>query len=186
MIDFVEQLLVAWGAERISPGIEVSIPSPLGLTDEGGRGLGGHRCLSLTEHYASMDRVVLAVEQALRDISDELGSLGRQLALVAEVRYARSPALPVAAQQQRLGMSRDVYRARLDRLHVEVAGRYPELEQLIERLEASTPASQARAAWIEKARRVARQLDRQRRQRDAEARRHARQIKQHAEARAAR
>jgi|SRR5690554_1801690 len=169
MIDFVEQLLQVWGAERANPAIEVSIPSPLGLVEEGGRGLGGHRCLSLTEHHAAMSKVALAVEQALRDISDELGGMGRQLAHIAELRYARTPALPVAEQQRLLGVSRDVYRARVDRLHVEVAGRYPDLEQLIDRLAANSPAAAARAAWIEKARRVARQAER-RRQRFTQAR----------------
>lgn len=165
MIDFVEELLLAWGAEKISPSIEVSIPSPLGQVDEGGAGAGGHRCLSLSEQYAAADRRVVAVEQALRDIVSELGLLGRQLDNLADVRYARRPVLPLAAQHQRLQVSRNTYRARLDRLHVEVAARYPDLEGVIARLESGTPAATARQAWVAKARRAAEKADRARKKR---------------------
>jgi len=165
VIDFVEELLLAWGAWRVDPAIEVGIPSPLGLTDEVAAGIGGHRCLSLVEQYAAADRRVLAVEQALRDIALELGLLGRQLDNLADVRYARRPALPLAEQQHRLGMTRDVYRARVDRLHVEVAARYPDLEGVITRLEANLPANKARQAWIEKARKAAERAERERQKR---------------------
>src|SRR5690554_292597 len=162
MIDFVEELLLAWGHERVNPSIEVGIPSPLGQLDEVSAGVGGHRALSLTEQYAAMDRRVLAVEQALRDISNELGLAGRQLAHLAEVRYARRQRLPLVEQHRLLGISRNTYRARLDRLHVEVAGRYPDLEGMITRLEADLPAVKARHAWVEKAREAAERAHRQR------------------------
>lgn len=162
---------MAWGQERIDPSIEVGIPSPLGQVDEGGAGVGGHRCLSLTEQYAAADRRVLAVEQALRDIANDLGPLGRHLDILADVRYARCPALPLAAQYQRLGVSRNTYRARLDRLHVEVAARYPDLEGVITRLEAALPAAVARQAWVEKARKASEKAARLRARRRCECQR---------------
>lgn len=178
MIDFVEELLLAWGCERVNPSIEVGIPSPLGQTDEVSAGVGGHRALSLTEHYAAMDRQVLAVEQALRDISNDLGLVGRQLAEVAEVRYAVRQPRPLVEQRRLLGMSRDVYRARVDRLHIEVAGRYPDLEGMIARLAADTPAARARQDQLDKARKVARTLEKQRQQRLAESQKRAREARQ--------
>lgn len=165
MIDFVEELLLAWGAEQACPSTEVSIPSPLGQMDEVVAGVGGHRCLSLVEQYAAADRRVLAVEQALHDIVSDLGLLGRQLDNLAAVRYAVRPAIPLAGQRVRLGMSRDVYRARVDRLHVEVAARYPDLEGVIARLEASTPAAMARQSWIDKSRKAAERAEKLRRKR---------------------
>lgn len=177
MIAFVEELLLAWGRERVHPSIEVGIPSPLGQVDEVAAGVGGHRCLSLTEQYAAADRRVLAVEQALRDISDELGLVGRQLTHLADVRYAQRQPLTLTAQHRVLGMSRDVYRARVDRLHVEVAARYPDLEGMLDRLAASTPAALARAAWPAKVRKAAKQAERLRKKRLAEAREQARQCK---------
>lgn len=170
MIDFVEELLLAWGNERVNPSVEVGIPSPLGQMDEVAAGVGGHRCLSLVEQYVAADRRVLAVEQALRDIVTELGALGRQLDNLADVRYARRPALPLVEQRRLLGMSRDVYRARVDRLHVEVAARYPDLEGLINRLEAELPATKARHAWVEKARKAAERAQRQRKKRRCDCR----------------
>lgn len=165
MIDFVEELLLAWGRERIDPSIEVGIPSPLGQMDEVAAGTGGHRCLSLAEQYAAADHRVLAVEQALRDIVSDLGLVGRQLDNLADVRYAQRPALPLVAQHQRLGISRNTYRARLDKLHVEIAARYPDLEGVITRLEAELPAVKARQTWVEKARKAAQRADRQRQKR---------------------
>lgn len=185
MIDFIEELLLAWGHEQVSPSIEVGIPSPLGQMGEGAGGVGGHRCLSLTEQHAAAEQRVLAVEQALRDIVSEMSQLGRQLDNLAGVRYAMRPALPLAEQYRRLGISRNTYRTRLDRLHVEVAGRYPDLEGMIDRLAASTPAAQARLAWVDKARRIAREADKARSQRLAEAKRQARQIQAAAQARRA-
>lgn len=168
MIAFVEELLLAWGRERVDPSIEVGIPSPLGQMDEVAAGVGGHRCLSLTEQYAAADRRVLAVEQALRDISDELGLVGRQLTHLADVRYAYRRQLPLVAQHRVLGISRNTYRARLDKLHVEIAARYPDLEGVIARLEDAMPAVKARQAWIEKARKAAARADRQRQKRRCE------------------
>ncbi|SDS02824.1 hypothetical protein SAMN05216198_1019 [Halopseudomonas litoralis] len=161
MIEFVEELLLAWGHEQVCPSTEVGIPSPLGQMDEVAAGTGGHRCLSLTEQYAAADRRVLAVEQALRDIVSGLGLVGRQLDNLADVRYARKPSLPLVVQWERLGISRNTYRARLDRLHVEIAARYPDLEGVITRLEAELPAAMARQAWVDKARKAAEKAARQ-------------------------
>lgn len=159
MIDYIEALLEAWGQEQINPGVEVSIRSPLGQLDEISTGFGGSRCLSLSELYAAHDQHVLAVEQALRDISDQLGAIGRQLTHLAEVRYATAPALPLAGQYQVLTMSRDVYRARVDRLRVEVAARYPGLISELDSLAAKVPATQARQQWLDKVRRAARKAE---------------------------
>lgn len=177
MIEFVEELLLAWGRDRVDPAIEVGIPSPLGQMDEVAAGVGGHRCLSLTEQYAAADRRVLAVEQALRDIVSDLGLLGRQLDNLADVRYARKAPVPLVEQRRLLGMSRDVYRARVDRLHVEVAARYPDLEGVITRLEASTPAAMARQAWPAKARKAAREVEKLRQRRQVDMRKGAREAR---------
>lgn len=160
MIDFVEELLLAWGAESISPSIEVSIPSPLGRVDEGDAGMGGHHCLSLTEQYVASDQHVLAAEQALRDISDELAGPGRELVQLAQVRYASSPALPLAEQYRVLNLSRNTYRARVDRLHVEVAARYPGLVAMLEQAAKGTQAAKARACWMDQVRKAARKAER--------------------------
>lgn len=171
MIDFVEQLLLAWGAAQVSPDIEVGIPSPLGQAGEAGTGLGGHRCLSLVETYAAEDRQTLVVEQALREISTTLGWHGRQMVLLAVHRYAQHPAITVDEQCRRLAMSKDVYRARLDRLHVEVAARWPGLNALLDQLSASLPAAQARLKWLAKVRHAARKAEAARNQLDAARRR---------------
>lgn len=159
MIDFVEQLLLAWGAAQVNPDIEVGIPSPLGQVGEAATGLGGHRCLSLVETYAAEDRQTLVVEQALREIRDTLGGHGRQMDALAVQRYAQHPAITVDEQRRRLAMSRDVYRARLDRLHVEVAARWPGLNTLLDQLSTSVPAAQARLQWVAKVRHAARKAD---------------------------
>src|SRR5690606_19006689 len=117
MMDFMEVLLVAWGQERINPSIEVSIRSPLGQVDEGGQGVGGHRCLSNVETFVAQSRAVLAVEQALHDLVAERGADGRVLLQLAEVRYARQPALKLVEQRQLLAIARNTYRARVDALH---------------------------------------------------------------------
>lgn len=154
----------------------------LGQIDEPGVSAGGSRCLSLAEQYIASDREVLMVEQALRDIETDGGWNGRQMAALADVRYARHVMLPLAVQQQRLGMSRKVYRARLDQLHVEVAARWPALSERLDQLVSSSPAQQARQAWRVKVERAAKQAEKARNQRLAEAKKQARQI--HAKAKA--
>lgn len=157
MIDFMETLLQAWGQAQVCPQVEVSISSPLAAVGGGGRGVGGHRCLSLVESWVVQGREVLAVEQALRDLAGS-GTPGRLLAMLAEVRYARRPGLPLDQQRRLLGISRNTYRARVDQLHVEVAARLPAIVAQLLRLEAGTDAAQARHAWLERVRKATARL----------------------------
>lgn len=169
MMDFMETLLVAWGQERVRPSIEVSIRSPLGQVDDSGSGVGGHRCLSNVETWVAQSRAVLAVEQALHDLVAGGGAAGRVLQQLAVMRYAQSPALPLAEQWRLLAISRNTYRARVDALHVEVAARLPSIVEQLMRLSAGTAAAQAREAWLAKVRKAEAkgQRDRARRARAA-------------------
>lgn len=148
MMDFMETLLVAWGQERLEPSTEVSIRSPLGHVDECGSGIGGSRCLSNVETWVAQSRAVLAVDQALRDLVGEQGAGGRVLLQLAEVRYARQPALKLADQWRVLAVSRNTYRARVDLLHVEVAARLPAIIEQLMRLVAAEAGARKRGEWL--------------------------------------
>lgn len=162
MMDFMEVLLVAWGQERLCPSIEVSIRSPLGQVDEGAQGVGGHRCLSSVETYVAQSRAVLAVEQALRDLVAERGADGRVLLQLAEVRYARRPALRLDEQRRLLAVARNTYRARVDALHVEVAARLPAIVERLMLLAGGADAARARDEWLAKVRRAQAKAERAR------------------------
>ena len=161
MIESVESLLIRWGHHQSNPDLDVAIGCPLGAIDEARASVAGHRVLSLVECHAVADREVLVVEAALQDI-ERMGGIGRQLAALAVVRYAQRRDLPLVEQQQRLGMSRDVYLSRLRRLRVEVAARWPALLQRINQLESDAPAARQRQAWLTQVRKAALKAYRQR------------------------
>lgn len=131
MIEAMETLLGAWGAEVISPRLDVSIRSPLAaMSDEAsGGGSGGSRCLSTVECAVVMSRATAAVDAALIALAaDEpagLGSRGRVLQRLASLRYGNHPRLMVAEQCRLLAVSVRTYRARVDELHVELATALP-------------------------------------------------------------
>jgi hypothetical protein len=132
MIDFMETLLTAWGQERISPSVEVSLRSPLGHVDECGSGIAGSRPLSNVEVYVAQHRAVVAIEQAMRDL-EGAGSSGRVLVQLAQARYCNAPKWPIKMQCWHLAISERTYRGRVDALHVELARRVPALARQLER-----------------------------------------------------
>jgi len=159
MIESMDVLLHAWGQEQISPSIEVSIRSPLGNMDASSSGVGGHRCLSTVETWVAQSRAVVAVQQVLLDLA-ETDSAGRVLYQLAQVRYARRPALPVADQRRLLGISERTYRRRVGELHLQVAARLPAVVEQLMRLESGTQAAQARERWLAKVAKVSKQAGR--------------------------
>lgn len=159
MMECMEILLHAWGQEQINPSIEVSIRSPLGQVDARGGGIGGHRCLSTVETWVAQSRAVVAVQQVLLDLA-ETDSAGRVLYQLAQVRYARRPALPVADQRRLLGISERTYRRRVGELHLQVAARLPAVVEQLMRLESGTQAAQARERWLAKVAKVSKRAGR--------------------------
>ncbi|OLU23860.1 hypothetical protein [Pseudomonas sp. PA27(2017)] len=127
MNEVIEALLVAWGNEVISPALDVSIRSPLGtMGEEGGRSVGGSRCLSSVECEVVVSRASAAVGRGIallakNEVDGGLGSKGRSLQFLALVRYTSRPKLAVAAQCHTLGISVRTYRTRVGELHQELA-----------------------------------------------------------------
>ncbi|MGH8435872.1 MAG: hypothetical protein ACRERX_15660 [Pseudomonas sp.] len=131
MIETMETLLLAWGAEAISPKLDVSIRSPLGAMGEDAPvgGAGGTRCLSTVECEVALSRAAAAVAAGLEllaaDAAPGIGSRGRVLRRLALLRYCNHPKLLVAEQCRLLAISPRTYRARVDELHVELAAVLP-------------------------------------------------------------
>ncbi|MCY1281823.1 hypothetical protein D9M70_306400 [compost metagenome] len=176
MIEAIEVRLVAWGQERISPLVEVSVRSPLGQLDQAASVAGGSgRCLSSVECWTVMSRDAAAIDQALHAMADQLGTNGRLLHLLAVARYCQMPPLPRAEQMKRLAISERTYRARVNKLHAELASRLPGMADAMSRAEAAIPAAVAAAERVAAARRAERdrrhrdRLDRVRRQAAARA-----------------
>jgi hypothetical protein len=157
MIEAMETLLLAWGAEVISPRLDVSIRSPLAAMsdDAPGGGTGGSRCLSTVECAVVMSRATAAVAAALLAMaSDEpagLGSRGRVLRRLADLRYAEHPRLQVADQCRFLAVSVRTYRTRVDELHVELALALPGVLAARVAAERTLPAYAAAQARTKKA-----------------------------------
>jgi len=154
MNEVIEALLVAWGNEVISPALDVSIRSPLGTMDEeGGRAVGGSRCLSSVECEVAVSRASAAVERGLILLAaDEydggLGSRGRAMRYLALVRYTTRPKLQVAAQCHTLGISVRTYRTRVGELHSALAKVLPGVATEREREEQGTAAAAAALARV--------------------------------------
>ncbi|MDG9928519.1 MULTISPECIES: hypothetical protein [unclassified Pseudomonas] len=160
MIERIEVLLKGWGQERISPRLEVSMPSPLGRVDDDAPAAGpGPRCLSGVECWVAMSRAVEAVDRVLNDLA-ESGSRGRVLYQLAVARYCQAPRLRVDEQARRLGIAERTYRCRVDELHAEVAAAWPGAVQAQAQAEASTPAARAIAQRRKDAEREGRRVRR--------------------------
>lgn len=158
MIEAMETLLLAWGAEVISPRLDVSIRSPLAAMsdDAPGGGTGGSRCLSTVECAVVMSRATSAVDAALvvmaKDEPLGLGSRGRVLRRLADLRYANHPRLLVAEQCRLLAVSVRTYRTRVDELHVELAAGLPGVVAARVIAEQAVPAYAAAQARVKQAR----------------------------------
>jgi hypothetical protein len=182
MIEAMETLLLAWGAEVISPRLDVSIRSPLATMsdDAPGGGTGGSRCLSTVECAVVMSRAVAVVDGALRLLAKDeplgLGSRGRVLQRLAGLRYCSQPRLLVAEQCRLLGISPRTYRTRVDELHVDLAAALPDVVRQLAGAELATDAAMARAARAERARAAEREARRVAKQRRAASRAHARAL----------
>ncbi|SDF22906.1 hypothetical protein [Phytopseudomonas seleniipraecipitans] len=148
----IEALLVAWGNEVISPALDVSIRSPLGTMDEeGGRAVGGSRCLSSVECEVAVSRASAAVATGLALLAaDEadggLGSRGRAMQYLALVRYTSLRPQPVVAQCRVLGISVRTYRTRVGELHAALAEVLPGVVSEREREGQGTAAAAAARA----------------------------------------
>lgn len=172
MIEAMETLLVAWGAEVISPKLDVSIRSPLGSMGESapaGGSRGGSN-LSSVECAVVMSRAAAAVDAALQGMAKDeplgLGSRGRVLVRLAGLRYCSQPRLLVAEQCRLLGVSPRTYRTRVDELHVDLQAALPGVlrqQALAERGTAAAAAAEARKVQARAAERESRQGDKQRR-----------------------
>jgi len=155
MIDAMELLLQAWGREVVDPALDVAIASPLGrMGDDAPGGVGGHRCLSLVECAVAISRASEAVGIALDGMAKDaplgLGSRGRVLQRLAQVRYCQgAQAVAVAAQCKRLGISMRTYRSQVDELHAELLAEWP---VALTRLQAAERGTDAHAAAIKRAR----------------------------------
>lgn len=182
MIEAMETLLVAWGAEVISPKLEVSIRSPLGTMGDDAPvgGTGGTRCLSSVECAVVLSRAATVIDGALRLLAKDeplgLGSRGRVLRGLAEVRYGVQPRLQVADQARRLGISVRTYRTRVDELHLELQEALPDVVRQLAGAELATDAAAARAVRVARAREAERESRRADKQRRAAGRAHARAL----------
>ncbi len=182
MIETMETLLVAWGAEVISPKLDVSIRSPLGTMGEDapGGGVGGTRCLSTVECAVVLSRAAALVEGALRLLAKDeplgLGSRGRVLQRLAQQRYCSYPKLAVAEQCRLLAISPRTYRTRVDELHIELQSALPDVVRQLAGAELASDAAAARAARAERAREAEREARRATKQRRAAGRAHARAL----------
>lgn len=171
MIETMETLLAAWGAEQISPYLDVSIRSPLGsMGEDAPASAGGTRCLSTVECAVAMSRAAAAVDAALQGMAKDeplgLGSRGRVLVRLAGLRYCSQPRLLVAEQCRLLGVSPRTYRTRVDELHVDLQAALPGVlrqQALAERGTAAAAAAEARKVQARAAERESRQADKQRR-----------------------
>ncbi len=170
MIDAMETLLLAWGAEQISPYLDVSIRSPLGsMGEDAPASVGGTRCLSTVECAVVMSQAAAAVDAALQAMAmDEplgLGSRGRVLVRLAGLRYCSQPRLLVAEQCRLLGISPRTYRTRVDELHVDLAATLPWVARQQALAERGTPgavAAEARKVQARAAERAVAKADKQR------------------------
>lgn len=181
MIEAMETLLVAWGAEQISPCLDVSIRSPLGsMGEDAPASAGGTRCLSTVECAVVLSRAAAVVEGALRLLAKDeplgLGSRGRVLHRLAGLRYCSQPRLLVAEQCRLLGVSPRTYRTRVDELHVELQSALPDVVRQLAGAELASDAAAARAARAERAREAEREARRATKQRRAAGRAHARAL----------
>jgi len=155
MIEAMEVLLQAWGREVVDPALDVAIASPLGrLGDDAPAGVGGHRCLSLVECEVAISRASRAIDLALDGMAKDaplgLGSRGRVLQRLAQVRYCQGQeAVSVAAQCHRLGISVRTYRSQVDELHAELQAEGP---VALARLQAAERGTDAHAAAVKRAR----------------------------------
>lgn len=160
MIERIEVLLKGWGQERISPRLEVSMPSPLGRVDDDAPSAGpGPRCLSGVECWVAMSRSAEAVDRVLNDLA-ESGSRGRVLYQLAVARYCQSPCLRVDEQARSLGIAVRTYRSRVNELHAEVASALPVVAESLARADAATPGALAAAVRRKEAEREGRRVRR--------------------------
>ena len=181
MIETMETLLVAWGAEQISPHLDVSIRSPLGsMGEDAPASAGGTRCLSTVECAVVLSRAAALVEGALRLLAKDeplgLGSRGRVLQRLAQQRYCSYPKLAVAEQCRLLAISPRTYRTRVDELHIELQSALPDVVRQLAGAELASDAAAARAARAERAREAEREARRATKQRRAAGRAHARAL----------
>lgn len=181
MIETMETLLVAWGAEQISPHLDVSIRSPLGsMGEDAPASAGGTRCLSTVECAVAMSRAAAAVDAALQGMAKDeplgLGSRGRVLQRLAQQRYCSYPKLAVAEQCRLLAISPRTYRTRVDELHIELQSALPDVVRQLAGAELASDAAVARAARAERAREAEREARRATKQRRAAGRAHARAL----------
>jgi hypothetical protein len=182
MIEAMETLLLAWGAEVVSPRLDVSIRSPLAAMsdDAPGGGTGGSRCLSTVECAVVMTRATAAVSAALAllatDVAPGLGSQGRVLQRLALLRYCHHPKLLVAEQCRLLAVSARTYRTRVDELHVELARVLPGIVSGQHAVDKATPAHAASLARQRLAREAERESKRSEKRRRVASRAHVRAL----------
>lgn len=184
MIEAMEVLLQAWGREVVDPALDVAIASPLGrMGDDAPGGVGGHRCLSLVECAVAISRASQAVGVALDGMAKDaplgLGSRGRVLQRLAQVRYCQGPlAVSVAAQCSRLGISMRTYRSQVDELHAELQAEWPVALAQLQAAERGTDAHVAAIKRARLARDAARDAARAERRRCADRKAAARAVKE--------
>jgi len=182
MIEAMETLLLAWGAEVISPKLDVSIRSPLGTMGDDAPvgGSGGTRCLSTVECAVAMSRAALAIAAGLTllasDVAPGIGSRGRVLQRLAQQRYCSYPKLMVAEQCRLLAISPRTYRTRVDELHVELARVLPGVVGVQAAADKATAAHAAALVRQRQAREAERESKRADKRRRAASRAHVRAL----------